>query len=136
MDDLLYVLGVSALYRMLYYAIGEPSIEYNPNAIFAGYTAFIARLRANELRIEPQHGQLILPDDKSKHHLAETEHELHRYATDVQTIINIPGWTSGFGMCGVCMSFWVHGFAILLPTQSLIHYGLALIITKALLKYT
>lgn len=114
------VFSISFL-RMVYYFIGEPGSEdYNPKAIFAGFTPwFISKL---------YNIKVTKPSDV-----------FHKYSNReflVATAKQQGGIASAFGTCFICFSFWVLLFIYFIPTHDIVGFFIIQFINKILYKWT
>jgi hypothetical protein len=128
--EILKILSYVGIFRILLYSIGDPSSnEFNPKAIFASYSVFIAKIRAWQINI-------ILPsfyfDSAMKFQKLE-----NKYITNTSIINAVnpyAGWLQFLGFCSTCTSVWFFG-AIYLPNFDLSSFGLSLLLSRIVFKY-
>lgn len=131
LNDFIYILGVCGVFRFWIYAIGEPHSEFNPKAILSSYSYYISLLRLKSLGI----------NEDIKEPIGNTEEEkiLNREAKMsyiIERASPLAGWANPLGLCPTCTSFWVMLIFVLIPTASVEMYGISLIISKILIKWT
>jgi hypothetical protein len=129
--QLLQVVGAVGLFRYFIYAIGEPHAEYNPKAILAGYSAFVAHFRGVDLNIDTK---IIYEKSGSKEQQILNKEASMSYAVD--RIKHVAGWGNAVGFCPTCTSFWFMAIFVLLPTGSIAWFGASLLLSKIVIKWT
>jgi hypothetical protein len=131
MNNVIEVVGLVGIFRILIYSIGDPhSDEFNPKAVFAGYSSFIAGLRAKYIG-------LIAPSYYGERNLKFQKLErtyLHRSGI-VGEVLPYAGVLQMLGFCSTCTSVWFFGFTVLYQFQDVYLYGLALLLSRFTFKY-
>lgn len=129
-DNLLWVVGMVGLFRYLIYAIGEPHHEYNPKSILAHYSAFLGRLRMEQIGIYEE------PFYESG---GSNESQIINKEMAMSYVVNrikpVAGWLNAVGYCPICSSFWFMLLFVLIPTGSIAWFGVSLLITKIIFKW-
>jgi hypothetical protein len=130
-EQLIYVLSVLGFFRFFIYAIGEPHAEYNPKAILASYSYYLSVLRLKSLDISEDISQ---PTNVSKEEKILNREAKMSYV--VERCKPLAGWSNALGLCPTCTSFWVLFAFVLIPTGSIELYGISLILSKIIIKWT
>jgi hypothetical protein len=130
MQELIWLLGMVGIYRTLFYAIGDPHDEYNPQAILSSYTAVLGELR---LRFLNAYDQPNYTPSASK------EEEIMNQQMYKSYIVNrakpMAGMLNAIGYCSTCTSVWFMLFAVWIPTGDVALYGISLLISKIVFKW-
>lgn len=147
MNDLIYlIIFVVSISRVMYYAIGEPSHNYNPQSILAGYVKYISFRKCvlngvwKDLYI--QETDVCLSQGFDKIHQNQLKFEMRKAWLNRASIL----FTYEFilGICPICTFFWVSILFILLPSifilklpilLSLAGFGISNIFFKTTIKY-
>lgn len=140
LNDIMFILGMSGLFRLFYYSIGEPSSEFNPRSVLSFYTVFLCYIRSKQLEMK---FNFKLDEGEP----SPTERIINRnirYEFVVNEVLPVAGWISAFGICPICTSVWFYLLTVvpfLMYTNhdvvSIISwYGLSLLINKIIIKWT
>lgn len=136
---LLYTLGVISLFRILYYAIGEPSSESpNPLSILYLYTRFLVNRTLRKYGINNVY---IAGNTLVENKLMRIDADL----LDLQNAKKLMGVYNALGFCPICTFWWFGIFAILLPLifyfnlpilASVSIYFISNLLNKIIIKWT
>lgn len=129
--ELLLSIGAVGIFRTFIYAIGDPHDAYNPKAILASYSSILASLRMQQLKI---YDFPTLHETKSKEESILQSEMLDAYI--VERVKPVAGWLNALGFCPTCCSVWFFALFVLIPTGSLSMYGISLLISKIIFKWT
>jgi hypothetical protein len=137
LNSFIYIVGLVGLFRVFYYAIGEPSSVYNPQSILAWWSSMLLRLRAWEIDIN-----IKLDTEKPKTYQERLDNIYIKRNYIVGAMLPYAGWTSILGICPTCTSVWFYLFTVLPPMSvqygtetGFAMYGIALLINKAVIKW-
>lgn len=113
-NTILYCISIISAFRIFYYAIGEPSHEYNPQALLSGYTFWIAYNTLVKYRCADQIKDALR---QSQLHYGEQKvlvmNDIKRQAVQQATpLFNVEMIK---GICPTCTFFWVSIALILVP---------------------
>lgn len=136
--NFLFIFGLCGLFRMFYYAIGEPSTEFNPRSSLAFYTVFLCYIRSKQLGMKFNF--------KEEGEPSEAERIINRnirYEFVVNEVLPVGGWINAFGICPICTGFWFYLFTVA-PffavqydlVSTVVWYGISLLINKLVFKWT
>jgi hypothetical protein len=137
-EELIYLLGMVGLLRTFYYAIGEPNNEFNAGAIFACYTVFLMRLRAEQegINLYISFGETTDKEELLTNRRIRSEMVVNR-------MIRFAGWANALGMCPICTGVWWLAATVLMPAlifnepmYAVQMYGVALLLNKIVFKWT
>lgn len=121
LNILLLSISVTFAFRILYYAIGEPSNIYNPKAIFANYTYFLAYKRVTKYESVDYKldGDIIW----IKKQMLDVKRMVVSNAMDLFT------YEYMLGICPICTFFWVSFLFILIPSLLFLNVNFLLAFT-------
>lgn len=129
LNNFLYVLGVIGMYRMLIYAIGDVYNEYNPKAILAGFSAYLAEKRLEQLGIFDY--PTIISASSAEMHILNKE-AVNSYLVD--RVKPVAGWLNALSFCPTCTSFYIMALFVLLPL-GFGWFGISLLLTRIVFKW-
>ena len=137
-------LTVTFVFRILYYAIGEPSSkEPNPLAILSRYVAYLSAKRLHKEGVVDYDANFIVYKD------AEGERKKEMYVDLWNLTLNrsmkLFSWENVVGICPTCTFFWLSVITILLPAIIMSNHNYLLasfiwsssnILNKIIIKWT
>lgn len=104
----LYTISIVSLFRILYYAIGEPSHSQNPQAILSCYTDWLAKKTLSNYGLDyyqPNIGKAI----------EEAESANDCWGLNLNKAMPLFKWQFVLGICPVCTFFHISFLFIFLP---------------------
>lgn len=131
MSELIYIIGVVGLFRFLIYAIGEPHYEFNPRSILSFYSYYICLFRLKSLGINE--ADFNTTNNTIEEKIFNREAKMSYV---VERCRPIAGWVNMLGLCPTCTSFWFMLLFVYMPTSSIIYFGISLLISKIVIKWT
>lgn len=111
LEAIFYTLSITFLFRLFYYAIGEPDSSQNPQAILSSYVLFLSENRLHKSGIE-----VTQSVDEQLDTISQAEQKQDLYRSTLNYAMPLFTYEFILGICPICTFFWVSILLILIPT--------------------